>query len=337
MTGLHRGGRRKALGLSLLLGFVLLLIGVMINVSLGSSSISFPTLLKALFFVDRTKEMLIVQEIRLPRVLIAILIGASLAVAGTIMQAMTRNPLANPQVFGVNAGASLIVVTSTVFLPELTQQQLVYSAFAGAALGGFIVYFISAGGDLKPARLAIAGMTVHFFLSSITQGLILFHENTTDSILYWLVGAIGNRNWHHVGVLLPWASIGLLGALALSKPLTMLSMGDDVARGLGARIEATRFAGGLLVIILAGGSVSVAGPIGFVGLLVPHIVRLMVGVDLRYVLPCSALYGSVLLVYADIVSRYISYPYEAPIGIVTAMLGTPFFLYLAYAGGKHNE
>ncbi|WP_232278036.1 FecCD family ABC transporter permease [Paenibacillus sp. 481] len=337
MTEQHRSSRRPAFLLTLLIGFILLFFGLILNVSLGSSDISFAEVIKALLYLDHTKEMLIVQEIRLPRALVAILIGASLAVAGAIMQAITRNPLANPQVFGVNAGASLVVVASTILLPQLTQQQLVYSAFLGAALGGFLVYFISTGGDVKPARLAIAGMTVHFFLSSMTQGLILFNENTTDSVLYWLVGAIENRNWKHVEVLLPWSIVGLAAAFVLSRSFTMLSMGDDIARGLGGRVEVTRFVGGLLVIVLAGSSVSVAGPIGFVGLLIPHIVRLMVGVDYRYVLPCSALFGSVLLIYADIASRYIAYPYESPIGIVTAMLGTPFFLYLAHKGGKRHE
>ncbi|MBD8498044.1 iron ABC transporter permease [Paenibacillus sp. CAU 1523] len=323
--------------MTLLLGVILFGVGLLLNVSLGTSDISVSTVIQALFFIDHSKDSLIVQQIRLPRVLVAVFIGANLAVAGAIMQAITRNPLANPQVFGVNAGASLIVVSSTVLLPQLTQQQLVYSAFLGAALGGLIVYYISDGGNARPAYLAIAGMTVHFFLSSLTQGLIMFNENTTDSVLYWLVGAIENRNWNHLKILLPWSIIGLVGAFLLSRSLTMLSMGDDMARSLGARVGFIRGFGGLLVIILAGCSVAVAGPIGFVGLLVPHIVRLMVGSDYRYVLPCSALFGAVLLIYADIISRYIAYPYESPIGIVTAMLGTPFFLYLAYKGGKSHE
>lgn len=158
MAELHQGEQRQSCGIVVLLvGCVLLTIGLLINLSVGSTSISFPTLLKALLFIDNTKEMLIVQQIRLPRAVIAVVIGASLAVAGTIMQTLTRNPLANPQVFGVNAGASLVVVASTVFWPQWTQHQLVYCAFVGAAVGGFIVYFISAGRDLQPARLAVAG------------------------------------------------------------------------------------------------------------------------------------------------------------------------------------
>lgn len=337
VMGLCCGSRRPTFLWTLLLGFFLLLLGLIINTYLGSADIPFVTVWEGLFYLGNTNEMLMVQEIRLPRALVAVLIGASLAVAGAVMQAITRNPLANPQMFGVNAGASLVVVVSTILWPQITQQQMVYSAFIGAALGGLMVYFISAGGAVQLGRLAIAGMTVHFLLASITQGFILFNENTTDSILYWLVGSIENRDWKHVKVLFPWSIVGLTTAFVASRSLTLLSMGDDVAQGLGICIATIRFVGSLLIIVLAGSAVSVAGPIGFIGLLIPHCVRLLVGVDCRYILPCSALYGAVLLVYADIASRYIVYPYQSPVGIVTAMLGTPFFLYLAYKGAKRYK
>lgn len=328
--------QRKIYVSVLLTGCILLLIGFVLNLSIGASSISLATVFKALLFNKHTEEMLIVQQIRLPRAIIALIIGASLAVAGTIMQTLTRNPLANPQIFGVNAGASLVVVAATVFWPQLTQHQLVYFAFIGALIGGLIVYVISIEGNLHPARLAVVGMTVHLFLSSITQGLILFHEHTTDSVLYWLVGAIANRNWGHIEVIFPWFIGSMLIAFVLMKSLTVLNMGEDLARGLGVRIGLTRLIGGLLVMILAGSSVSVAGPIGFVGLLVPHIVRSLVGVDLCTVLPCAAIYGSVLLLYTDIAARYIAFPYEAPIGMVTALIGTPFFLCIAWKGGNRS-
>jgi ABC-type Fe3+-siderophore transport system permease subunit len=315
--------------------FSLLIIGLMASIYIGISEISFAQALQSLITFDDSKESLIVRDLRLPRAIIAAIVGANLAVAGGLMQAVTRNPLASPQVFGVNAGASLVVVLFVVLIPNITPSMLVYLAFIGAALGGAVVYSLaSSGSGMSPVKLALAGMAVHMFFTSIVETIILFHEHSTANVLYWLAGSVDGREWKHVKTILPWSVVGILLAIGMGKSMTILGLGEDVAKGLGQRVERIRLGAGALVIILAGVSVAVAGPIGFVGLIVPHIVRYMVGNDYKLILPFSALCGAILLVYADVLSRFIAYPFESPVGIVTALIGGPFFLYLARRGGK---
>lgn len=180
-------------------------------------------------------------------------------------------------------------------------------------------------------KLALAGMAVHFLLSSLTQGIIIFSEQAKD-VLYWLVGSINGKSWTHVMIILPWSISGLFIALLLSRSISILVLGESTAQGLGQQVNRIRILAGILVIILAGSSVAVAGPIGFVGLIVPHIVRRVLGGDYQRIIPFSALFGAILLVYADILARFIAYPFESPVGIVTAIIGAPFFLYLARKG-----
>lgn len=246
------------------------------------------------------------------------------------MQALTRNPLASPQVFGVNAGASLCVVAGVVLFPS-AQISVVVFAFLGAAIGGLIVYSFGSAGGMTPVKLALAGIAVHLFLSAFTHSIIILNESA-DDVLFWMAGAISDSNWGDVQTIVPWALIGISISFAMSGSVSVLGLGDATAKGLGQNITIIRTAVSFLVLILAGSSVAVAGPIGFVGLLVPHIARKLVGEDYRFVLPFSALLGAILLVYADVLARFIAYPYESPVGIVTAMIGTPFFLYLASKG-----
>ena len=252
------------------------------------------------------------------------------------MQAITRNSLASPQVFGVNAGASLAIVVATILFPELHSKTTVYFAFLGSALGGITVYLFAAGGKVTHIKLALAGMAVHLFLSSLTQGVIVLNEDATD-VLYWLVGSINGKNWSHVLILLPWSVFGLLAAFIMGRSISILVLGENMAIGLGEKVQWIRLVSGVIVIILAGSSVAVAGPIGFIGLMVPHIARKLVGGDYQRILPFSALLGGILLIYADILSRFIAYPFESPVGIVTALIGAPFFLYLARKGRKIKQ
>ncbi|MGW9103025.1 FecCD family ABC transporter permease [Priestia megaterium] len=309
----------------------LLIAGIFIHVSVGSSSISITDVMRALFQPDNSKQTTVIQTLRLPRAVLAALIGASLAVAGALMQAITRNSLASPQVFGVNAGASLAIVVATILFPELQSKTTVYFAFLGSALGGITVYSFAAGGKVTHIKLALAGMAVHLFLSSLTQGVIVLNEDATD-VLYWLVGSINGKNWSHVLILLPWSVFGLIAAFIMGRSISILVLGENMATGLGEKVQWIRLVAGVIVIILAGSSVAVAGPIGFIGLIVPHIARKLVGGDYQRILPFSALLGGILLVYADILSRFIAYPFESPVGIVTALIGAPFFLYLARKG-----
>src|SRR6478735_1082439 len=309
----------------------LLIAGIFIHVSVGSSSIGLTDVIRALFQPDNSKQTTVIQTLRLPRAVLAALIGASLAVAGALMQAITRNSLASPQVFGVNAGASLAIVVATILFPELHSKTTVYFSFLGSALGGITVYLFAAGGKVTHIKLALAGMAVHLFLSSFTQGVIVLNEDATD-VLYWLVGSINGKNWSHVLVLLPWSVFGLLAAFIMGRSISILVLGENMATGLGEKVQWIRLVAGVIVIILAGSSVAVAGPIGFIGLMIPHIARKLVGGDYQRILPFSALLGGILLIYADILSRFIAYPFESPVGIVTALIGAPFFLYLARKG-----
>jgi ABC-type Fe3+-siderophore transport system permease subunit len=312
---------------------ILLAAGMLASLSVGAVSVRLLPFLQWWIEGKETKELMIVQSIRLPRAVIGAIVGMNLALSGAIMQAVTRNPLASPQVFGINAGASLAVVASLVLIPGIGTHGIVYFAFIGAVAGGLLVYSIASSGGMTPVKIALAGMTVHFLLSSMTQGLIIFDEKISD-VLYWLTGAIDGSSWKDIGVITPWSLTGLVLCAILYRPLTLLNIGEDVAKGLGQKVERTRLLAAAAVIVLAGSSVAVAGPVGFVGLIVPNIVKIIAGNDYRAVLPLSALGGAVLMTYADVLARFIAFPYESPVGIVTAMLGAPFFLYLAKKGMK---
>ncbi|OOM10378.1 FecCD family ABC transporter permease [Clostridium saccharobutylicum] len=313
----------------IIVSLIILFIGIIINIYIGSINLNLGTVIKAIFIADGTKENLVIRTIRLPRAIMSIVIGGNLAVAGVLMQGITRNPLASPQVFGINSGAAFFAVASMAIFPNLADNSLVYFAFIGAALSGILVYFIGSIGGMMPVKLALAGMAIHFLLSSFTQGIILIDENSLDKIIHWLVGSVSNTNWDNVLVIMPWTIIGLLSAVFLASSMTILDLGEEVAKGLGEKTELIRIIAGIVVIILAGVCVSVAGPIGFIGLIVPHIVKHFVGTDYRIKIPVCILFGAILLVYADIISRFIAYPFESPVGIVTAIIGGPFFLYLA--------
>jgi iron complex transport system permease protein len=216
-------------------------------------------------------------------------------------------------------------------VPSLAGAPTILLAFGGAAAAGASVMVLagSGRGRTSPVRLALAGVTASSLLISLTQVLIIFNENSTDSVLFWLVGGVNYAGWNDLRNLLPWLVLGLVGAFAMARPLNLLSLGDDMARGLGQNVERTRLLGSLLVVVLCGAAVSVAGPVAFIGLIVPHIVRRLVGSSYVVLLPLCALGGAALVLYADLVSRYVKPPFEVPAGVVTALIGAPIFIYLA--------
>ena len=309
---------------------VVLVVGLVWALSIGSQRISLSRLPGAIFKADEPDE-LIIQSIRLPRVVLALCVGAALAVAGALMQAVAANPLAAPEIMGVNAGAVLMVVLAVTVVPSLSGAPTILLAFGGAAAAGVSVMLLagSGRGRVSPVRLALAGVTASSLLISLTQVLIIFDENSTDSVLFWLVGGVNYAGWHDIRNLFPWLVIGLVGAFAMARPLNLLALGDDMARGLGQNVERTRLYGSALVVVLCGAAVSVAGPVAFIGLIVPHIFRRLVGSSYTVLLPLCAVGGGVLVLYADIVSRYVKPPFEVPAGVVTALIGAPIFVYLA--------
>jgi iron complex transport system permease protein len=316
-------------GLVLATAAVLLLFAL--SLAVGSMQIPLPTVLSGLFAQDGSVASLILQTVRLPRTLAAVLTGASLGLAGAIMQALTRNPLASPGILGVNAGAALAVVAAVIVLgsPPLA----VYAPFAlcGAAAAGSLVYALGTLGrdGSSPLRLALAGAVLASFLASLTTALLLLDQNTLDQVRFWTAGSLAGRDMELLRMTAPYMLAGLLLSAPLARRLTALSLGDDIARGLGQRSGRVKLFAALVVVLLAGGAVALAGPIAFVGLVAPHLARFVAGVDYRWVLPYSALIGAMLVTLGDIGARVALRPQELPVGVLMALIGAPFFIYLA--------
>ncbi|WP_113928775.1 iron ABC transporter permease [Bacillus sp. P14.5] len=317
-------------------GMILLVLGLGVSVSLGAADIKLLTVWEAIFHYnpDLTQHQ-IIQELRIPRVLAAALVGAFLAMSGAIMQGMTRNPLASPSIMGVSQGAAFAIAIAFAFFPGMTSLGFMFSSFIGAAIAVGIVFGIGSlsPGGLTPVKLALAGTAVGAFLSSISSAIAI-HFDVAQDMTFWFAGGVAGARWTSVELLIPVAIIGITGGLALARSITILSLGDDVAVGLGQKTAVIKTFGTIVVLLLTGAAVSVAGTIGFVGLVIPHITRALVGVDYRWIIPCSAVLGGLLLVVSDIAARMINPPFETPVGAITACIGVPFFLYLARREGR---
>lgn len=324
--------RQKTFGLIGL--FILLLAAMWMSIVYGYTDTNWRQAVAALIDNNGSNTHLVVATVRLPRALIAAAVGASLAMAGALMQALTRNPLASPGIFGINAGAGFFIVIVVTFFSVSSLQMLSWVAFIGAAVAAAIVFVISAAGQdgLTPLKMTLAGTAVAALLASLTQGMLAINEKALEEVLFWLAGSVAGRNLELLAVVFPYLAAAWLGALLLARHVNILMMGDDVAKGLGQRTNLIKAAAALLVVLLAGGSVAVAGPIGFIGMMVPHVARALAGIDHRWLLPYCALLGGILLLAADIGARYILMPREVPVGIVTALIGVPFFIYIARRG-----
>ncbi|NOU99682.1 FecCD family ABC transporter permease [Paenibacillus planticolens] len=324
----------KSIGL---LAALLVLAGLMVcSVRFGLRSYSWAQVMQSFDHAAKpSNEAIIIQTVRIPRALIAALVGGSLAVAGALMQAMTRNPLASPSIFGINSGAAFAIVLSVGFFNVSSLSQFTWIAFLGAAVSSVLVYGLgSLGKDgLTPMKITLAGSAMTAFFASLTQGILLGNGKAFDQVLYWLVGSIEGRTMAMLQSVYPYILIAWVCAFLLSPHINILSMGDDVAKGLGQRTIYVKFITAIVIVVLAGGSVAVAGPIVFVGIIIPHIVRFLVGIDYRWVIPYCAVLGGILLVGADIIARFIVMPKEVHVGVTTAILGVPFFIYIARKGG----
>lgn len=323
----------KWLGLGI--GAMILLSCLWLNLTLGAADIDLPTVWRSLTSFDGSSEHLIIRTVRLPRVFIALLVGAALAVAGALMQGLSRNALADPSILGISAGASLTVVASTFLVGSASMQFYTWAAFLGAAIAAITVYSLGSIGrqGISPLKLVLAGAVLSSLLSALTTGLLILNQRTLDEVRFWLAGSVAGRDMTILGNVLPYLIVGLVLAFGLGKPMTTLALGEDVARGLGLRTGWIRAWVAIAVILLAGSAVALAGPIGFVGLIIPHVVRFWVGVDYRWILPYAAIWGAVLLSSSDLVARLLIRPHELPVGIMTALLGAPFFIYLARSNG----
>ncbi|MDN5696677.1 MAG: iron ABC transporter permease [Rubrobacter sp.] len=322
---------RYALLLGLVVSLGILFVSMMVSVRFGAARIGTLDVLRAFTDYGGSQDDLIVRTLRVPRAIIAALVGACLAVAGAIMQGLTRNPLADPGILGINAGAAFAVVTAVFVFGASSLSTYAIFAFIGAGVAALVVYGLgSVGrGGMGPMRLAIAGAALAALLSSLTTAMLILSQQTLDEIRFWLAGSVAGRDLELLQQVLPYIVVGLIVAFALSRQITTLTLGDDVATGLGQRTGVTKILAALVVVLLAGSAVAVAGPVGFVGLVVPHAVRFFVGVDYRWILPYAAIAGAILLVGADIASRIVIRPQEIPVGVTTALVGAPFFIYLA--------
>ncbi len=300
---------------------------MVVSLIFGSADISFGTIMHTLLGNVETTDEMVIWNIRFPRNIVGALVGANLAVSGAILQAVMKNPLADPGIVGVSSGAGLAGVMMLIFMPEASLL-LTPVSFIGAMASAAAVYALAWKNGVRPSRIILAGVAVNAFLGSGISALLVFYSDKVQGALLWMVGGLSARSWPQVESLFPYTILGLVFALAGCKVLTILSLGDETARGLGVPVEKVRFSMTAVAALLAAGAVSIAGLIGFVGLVVPHIVRLIIGTDYKYVVPGSAILGAGVLVFCDTLGRVLFSPIEIPAGIIMAFLGAPFFLYL---------
>lgn len=326
--GLLGGGVGRSLGLSAT--FAALVALSFLSVVIGSHSVTFEDIVTAVTGTPTNDVERVVRYVRIPRTLAGILAGIALAVAGAVMQGLTRNPLAGPGILGVTSGASLAVVLAMSVLGVVTTSGYVWFAFLGAAVAATFVYVLgSLGfGGATPVKLALSGAAFTALAGSITTGITLLDKNAFDDFRFWVVGSLTRADSASLLTVLPFVVIGLVAATGITRTLNALALGDDMARSLGTRLWVIRLVGALAVVLLAGSATAVAGPIGFVGLVVPHIARMIVGSDYRWVMAWSVLLAPSLLLVADIIGRVIAQPQQIPVGIITAFAGVPFFLHL---------
>ncbi|MCI1773982.1 MAG: iron ABC transporter permease [Paenibacillus lautus] len=320
----------------LLISLLALAAAVMGSIALGVTNIPLRQVWESFTHFNGSNEHLIILTARLPRALIAVAVGACLAVAGALMQVITRNPIASPSTLGVNSGAAFFIILASGWLGIGGLQSLTWVALIGAAVSGGIVFFLgSIGRDgMTPVKITLAGASMAAFFHSLTQGFMLSDGKMFDQVLVWLVGSVAGRDLNQLTAVWPYMAVGMLAALLLGRHLNALSMGDDIAQSLGQKTALIKLLAAAAVILLAGGSVAAAGPIAFVGIIIPHIVRYLIGNDYRWILPYSAVFGALLLVTADLCSRYIAMPKEVPVGVMTAIIGVPFFVYIARKGRR---
>lgn len=326
--------RKKAAYILMFVGIALLLLGIATSVSLGAKDIDLSTIVNSILHDNNDINTKIIRDVRMPRAIAAALVGGFLAVAGAIMQGITRNPIAEPSVMGITQGATFMIAVALVIqrmFPHLiiSSFEMMMFAFTGASISGLLVYFVSSRSMRKvdPVKLALAGTALGTLLISLAMGISMYF-NLSQQLTFWISGGVTGAKWSSITLLAIIGGGALIGAILMAPKITILSLGEEIAIGLGQKTNKIRFISILLVILLTGASVSVAGNIVFVGLITPQIVRGIVGADYKYIIPSSMVFGSVLLVYSDILARMINPPYETPIGSLTALLGVPVFIYL---------
>lgn len=326
MRGKSRGMYPLLCGMAVLLAALFLL-----SMGIGAKRISIGVIFDAFTHYDvKNGQHIIIRTLRFPRALTAAAVGASLAVSGALMQAMTRNPMASPSVLGINAGAGLGLAVAMAVVPSANFNETVLFSFAGAGVAAATIFGIASikRGGSSPVRLALAGTAVTALFGALSQAIAMYFK-IAQELTFWNAGGVSGVRPEQAFLLLPWTLVGLALALFLARSVALLSLGEEVAIGLGGKLLYIKLAASVAVLILTGSAVAIAGPISFVGLVAPHAVKFLVGADYRKILPCSVLAGAVLVLGADILARLVNPPFETPTGAVTALIGVPFFIYLA--------
>ncbi|MGS2589512.1 FecCD family ABC transporter permease [Streptomyces hebeiensis] len=311
-------------------GVVAVLLAVLLSLAVGARAVAPSAVLDALLHGARGDDAEVIRELRLPRTLIGLMVGAALALAGTALQGITRNPIADPGILGISQGASVGVVLAIAFAGVHTLTGYVWYAFAGAGIASVAVYAIASRGrgGATPVTLALGGAAINALLVSVTTAVLTTDAATMDEYRFWQVGSLAGRNAEVAGQVWPFLLVGTVLVVSVARGLDALALGEDMARGLGQNVAAVRILGGLGATVLTGVGVAAAGPIAFVGLAVPHLARALVGSDHRWLLPMAALIGPVMLLVSDVVGRIVFPPGEVPAGVMTALIGVPFLVTL---------
>jgi iron complex transport system permease protein len=316
----------------MMLVFIIMFVSSMV---FGAADISIKDVWLALSSSSVNEQISIIRDIRLPREIAAVFVGAALSVSGAIMQGMTRNPLADPGLLGLTSGANAALAVTIAFIPSVNYLGITIACFIGAAVGAILVFGIAAikRGGFSPLRIVLAGAAVSAFLYAMGEGVGIYFKISKD-VSMWTAGGMVGTSWEQLQIIVPFIVGGIFIALLLSRQLTILSLNEEVAVGLGQQTTKVKTILFVVMILLAGASVALVGNMVFIGLMIPHIVRGIIGTDYRYIIPMSAITGAAFMLLADTLGRTVSAPYETPIAAVVSMIGLPFFLVIVRKGGK---
>lgn len=312
-------------------GLALLLTGFGYSVLNGTVNVPFERIVDIFTGQETGGLYHVIMNIRLPRIILGGLVGINLALSGAILQSILKNPLADPGIIGISAGAGLAAMIIMILYPAMSHLVPI-SAFAGAMITAAFIYFLAYENGAHPLRLILAGVALSAFLGAFMTGLTVLFSDRVQGTVNWMSGTLSGKSWNHVNMIVPYTIGGTLAALSSAKYLNILALGDDVARGLGVCVERAKLMMVILATLLAASAVSVAGMLGFVGLIIPHITRLIIGSDNRFLIPFSAVFGAFTVISADTAARLVFTPYELPVGVIMAFCGAPFFLYLLNRG-----
>lgn len=319
----------------LIAAIIIFILVFLISILIGAAQISAKDVWLAITSNSNSSKITIIREIRLPREVAAVFVGAALAVSGTIMQGITRNPLADPGLLGLSAGANAALAITMAFIPSGNYFIILISCFIGSAIGVILVFGVSAikKGGFDPFRVVLAGAAVSAFLYAIAEGISLYFK-ISKNVSMWTSGGLIGTTWSELEIIVPFILVGLLISVILSRQITVLSLSEEVAVGLGQNTTIIKMILFIVITLLAGASVALVGNMAFIGLMIPHIVRPIVGTDYRFIIPMSIFLGGTLMLFADTLGRVINSPYETPVAAIISIMGLPFFLFIVRKGGK---